>query len=142
MTDPYSSEQLRKLEDIVERAGGTVACDRFNAERDRFASIIRGWKGRIGEWSGHDFGRDETELHRNVEDAARAFRDALTRLHFPAHLIWNARADVHENEQQYADFLATIERVQAQAHARAEPRRKDMRFARDRFVRDLGPVFS
>jgi hypothetical protein len=138
----YSPEQWRKLEAIVERAGGTGARDQFNdrLRRSLFESMARGWKNRMDKWNGHNFGRDEAALHRHVEETARALKDALKALHFPAHLIWKADADVRENER-YAHFLATIEQVESRAGARASPRRKHARFARDRFIRDVGEAW-
>ncbi len=44
----YPDEQWRRMEEIVERAGGEVARDKFAGQRRDFEKMAGGWKGRIG----------------------------------------------------------------------------------------------
>jgi hypothetical protein len=144
----YSDEQWRRMEAIVERAGKAVARDKFNAQRAAFEKMAGGWKGRIPKWNGRNFGHDDTDLYKHVEEAARELKDALTNLNFPAifignELVWKSLADTRENEERFTSFCKALDHVNAKAAFMSKSgRRRQVRLARDRFFLDLRRVWT
>jgi hypothetical protein len=151
----YSDEQWRQLEKIVEGAGGAVALDKFNARRAAFENMAGKWKDRISKWNGRNFGHDQTDLYKGVEESARELSAALAKLNFPAFfigndLVWKAsdftkenslavsEAESKANWQRYGAFCKALEHVAARAARMATPKRRQTRLARDRFFRALG----
>ena len=143
----YSDEQWRRLEAIVERAGGVVARDKFNAQRDAFEKMVSGWQGRIARWDGHTWGQDQTGKYKRIERAAGELNAALADLGIPAifvghELVWKGLAETGENDRQrYSCFCAALEHIRARAERMAAPKRKRSVYARNRFFVDLWRVW-
>lgn len=152
----YNDARWRRLEEIVERAGGADTRDKFNAERLAFESLVRGWQSRMGKWNGFAFGKDKDgDRFEAVEKAARELKAALDDLNFPTvfadnDLVWkrldgteeNWKAEKERNWQRYRKFLDALNHIRMRSSAlKTKPRRKQARLARDKFFRDLGHVW-
>jgi hypothetical protein len=142
----YPNEQWRRMEDIVQRAGGAGARTKFNAERASFEKMAGAWKGRIQRWDGRTLGYDYAGAYRRVEQAASELGAALRELNFPAifigcDLTWKPLAETQENEERLRHFLNAVEHVHARAAQMAEPKRKQIHLVRDRFFGELGRVW-
>lgn len=142
----YSDEQWVRMEAIVQSAGGAIARDKFNAQRDVFEKMVSGWQERLANWDGHTWGHDETSKYQRIERAAGELNAALADLGFPATftgdgLIWKSLAETNENQRRYSDFCAALEHICARAKLMAAPKRKRSLYARDRFFVDLWRVW-
>ena len=51
----YGDEQWMRMRAIVERAGGDVARDKFDAQRTIFEKMVGGLKRPIGQWNGFEW---------------------------------------------------------------------------------------
>lgn len=142
----YPDERWRRMEEIVQRAGGDVARDRFNTQRATVEKMAGGWKDRIETWNGYNFGQADAPTYQRIERAAHELNAALAELGFPAlfirnDLVWKHLAETHENQARFANFGQAIEHVAAYAERMAAPRRKQARLPRDMFIADLGRVW-
>ncbi len=141
----YTGEQWRRLEAIVERAGGAdgaVARNKFNERHAAFEKMVGGWKVRIANWNGYTWGGEDTDTYERIARASRELNSALAELHFPpifvGHpLVWKAWADTRENWKRFDDFRQAIEHVGARAAQMATPMPKRILYARDLFFLDL-----
>jgi hypothetical protein len=144
----YPDEQWRRLERIVESAGGAIARDKFNAQRDAVEKMAGGWQERILQWDGFTWGdHDDDETYQSIESSAGELHAALVKLGFPAlfsgnDLVWEHLGETEENRQRYDAFLMALGHLRARAALMAKPRRKQARLARDRFFVDLWRVWS
>jgi hypothetical protein len=142
----YGDEQWMRMRAIVERAGGVVARDKFDAQRTILEKTVEGWKWKIGNWDGRTLGQDDSAIYRRVESAARELNGALAALTFPAifighDLVWKSLAETYENERRYSDFCAALEHIRARAAKLMAPKRKRILYARDRLFVDLWRVW-
>lgn len=144
----YSDARWARMGEIVERAGGATARDKFNAQRAVFEKMVAGWQQQLTDWNGCTWGHDETGKYERIEHAAGELNAALADLGFPAifvghGLVWKGLAETHENEQRYSDFCAALEHIRARAAKlkAAKPTRKRIRYARDRLFVDLWRVW-
>jgi hypothetical protein len=142
----YSDEQWRRLQAIVQSAGGAIARDKLHAQRDVFEKMVSGWQERLANWDGHTWGHDETSKYHRIERAAGELNAALADLGFPAiftgdGLIWKRLAETNENQRRYSEFCAALEHIRARAKLMAAPKRKRILHARDRFFVDLWRVW-
>jgi hypothetical protein len=153
----YRDKRWRRLEVIVERAGGPIAREKFNTQHEFFENMIRVSKSRMGLWTGFAFGeyKDSDRLEA-VERAAGALKAALDDLNFPAIfagniLVWKRldgtetdwEAEKEENWQRYRKFLGAIDHIRMMSRAnKAKPRRKRARLARDIFFFNLLQAWS
>jgi hypothetical protein len=144
----YSDARWARMGEIVERAGGATARDKFNAQRAVFEKMVAGWRQRLANWNGYTWGPDDTGKYERIERAAGELNAALADLGFPAifvghGLVWKGLAETHENEQRYSDLCAALEHIRARAAKlkAAKPTRKRIRYARDRLFVDLWRVW-
>ena len=128
----YSVEQWRRIEAIVERAGGAPALEKLRDRRAKFESIVRGWRYRLPLWNGHTFGPDpDHETFELIERAAGELRAGLLGLktHFAEHLL--------PPPASKASLLSMLDHIRTEAAKKAKRGRKRASYARDRFVIDL-----
>lgn len=128
----YSDEQWRRIEAVVERAGGATALEKLRDRRAIFERIVRGWRYRLPRWNGHAFGADpDHETLERIERAAGELRAGLLGLktHFAEHVLpTSASKD---------SLIATLDHVHREAATKAKRGRKRASYARDQFVIDL-----
>ena len=139
----YSDKQWRRLEEIVESAGGAVARDKFKAQRAAFEKVVGGWRERLPLWNGFTFGRaflwggrTDDETYKRIESAACELHAALVELGFPSRFAGNLLSWVDLPATQEA-FLTTLEHIRAKAAMKTKRGRKRSFYARERFLIDL-----
>src|ERR1700722_19737154 len=116
----YGDEQWMRMRAIVERSGGDVARDKFDAQRVIFEKMVEEWKWKIENWDGRTWGQDDGPIHRRIERAAGKLNEGLTELGLPAiflghDLVWKALAETSENQRRYSEFCAALEHIRARA---------------------------
>ena len=146
------------MQAIVEHAGGDAARDKFDAQREAFERMASGWKRQMGKWNGFVFCDDKdgdySDQFERIATAARELKAALEEFASPAFfwghdLLWKRldgtetdwEAEKEENWQRYRKFLGALGHLQmrgADLAAQGKPLRKRVRFARNRFIGDLG----
>lgn len=143
----YSDARWRALEEIVERAGGVAARDRFRTQRNAFEKMLTGWKWRLEHWNGRTFARDDIATYKRIEKAARDLNAGLAELGFPAiftgsDIVWKNLATTDdnpdENKVRFAGFTAALDHIAARAAMMASEQRRKRTLMRDRFFGDLG----
>ncbi len=142
----YDREQWARLEAIVQSAGGAIARDKFNAQRDVFEKMVSGWQEQLANWDGHTWGHDETSKYQRIERAAGELNAALADLGFPAiftgdGLIWKSLAETNENQRRCSEFCAALEHIRARAKLVAARKRKRTSYARNRLFVDVWRVW-
>ena len=94
----YGDEQWMRMRAIVDRAGGDVARDKFDAQRTIFEKMAEGWRDRHKQWSGRTLSAADADAYRRAGRLTRklaAVLDELSesvgndRLPFPAILVGN-----------------------------------------------------
>jgi hypothetical protein len=80
----YGDEQWMRMRAIVERAGGDVARDKFDAHRTILEKTVEGWKWKIENWDGRTWGQADGPIHRRIERAAGKLNEGLAELGLPA----------------------------------------------------------
>jgi hypothetical protein len=123
----YSNEQWRALEEVVARAGGDEAREKFTAGRARVERTVGGYKDRLTTWDGLSYGsgEDDQKKHERIERAARELGAALD-----AYGSWIALAD---NADELLRLRGDLSRVALRAGKMAATGRKSQNLMRDRF---------
>jgi hypothetical protein len=126
MTDrsfKYPDEQWRRMEEVVERAGGPAAKEKFTAGRATFEEEVAVWRQRIAHWNGYTWDPGRPPKYRRVKKAAVELKAALDDLNLPD-LLWKTpeprgEATVTKGNLEEADRAKTPHEIlRAEEHIR------------------------
>jgi hypothetical protein len=123
----YSDDQWLALEEIVARAGGSGAREKFAAGRARFEKTAGGYKDRLATWNGLSYGGGDSDRkkYEQIERAARELAAALDDFG-----SWITLAD---NADELLHLREGLSRVAPRAGKTAATGRKSQNLMRDRF---------
>jgi hypothetical protein len=101
MTFKYPDEQWRRMEEVVERAGGAITKETFNARRAAFEEQVAEDRQGIGNWNGYSW--FQPREYTRVEKAAGQLQAALDDMDCPEiffgnDLLWKTPERLEEPE--------------------------------------------
>jgi hypothetical protein len=157
----YPDEQWRRMEEVVERAGGPVTKEKFNARRATFEEEAAVWRQRIADWNGYTWAPDRPTKYRRVKKAAVELKAAFDDLNLHD-VLWKTPEPLSEaaiikkvqraaNLKRYDEFREALDQISRLAAIMEDmsiravvdpsgknPPRKQKRVPRNWFICGLG----